>query len=146
MLEILTNDGQLQNIFLLCHGTNELVLYFTSYRVLVEKRSGVYGFYRDCEGGDLVQSLINNSRNEQDFLKVNCDCMSVIYLAKNQVYHARMNHIDVRYHFVWDVLEDGDIELKKIHTKNNPANVLTKVVLRVKFNHCENLYRILPVG
>ena len=45
-----------------------------------------------------------------------------------------------------DVLEDGDNELKKIHTKNNPADMLTKVVLRVKFNHCKNLLCILPVG
>ena len=54
---------------------------------------------------------------EQNFLKIDCDSMSVIYLAKNQVYHARMKHIDVKYHFVRDVLEDGDIEVKKIHTK-----------------------------
>jgi len=27
--------------------------------------------------------------------------MSAIYLAKHQVYHVRMKHIDVRFHFVW---------------------------------------------
>ena len=66
--------------------------------------------------------------------------MSAIYLAKNQVYHARTKHIDVKYHFVQNVLEDGDIKVKKIHTKDNPANMLTKVVLAVTFNHCENLF------
>ena len=68
-------------------------------------------------------------------MKVNCNSMSAIYLAKNQVYHERMKHINVRYDFVRDILEVGDIELKKIHAKNNPANMLTKVILRVKFNH-----------
>ena len=34
-----------------------------------------------------------------------------------------------------DILEESDIELKKIHTKNNPADMLTKVVSGVKFNH-----------
>jgi len=77
---------------------------------------------------------------EQDFLWVHCDSMSAIYLAKNQVYHARTKHIDVKYHFVRDVLEDGDIEVKKIHTKDNPADMLTKVVPGVKFNHCKNLH------
>ena len=75
---------------------------------------------------------------EQDFLKVNCDCMSAIYLAKNQVYHARTKYIDVKYHFVRNILEDGDIELKKIHTKNNHADILTKVIFIVKFIHCKN--------
>ena len=45
----------------------------------------------------------------------------------------------MKYHFVWDVLEDGDIEVKKIHTKDNPADMLTKVVFSVKFNHGKKL-------
>jgi len=65
--------------------------------------------------------------------------MSAIYLAKNQVYHVRTKHIDVKYHFVWDVFEDGDIEVKKIQTKDNPTNMLTKVIFGVKFNYYKNL-------
>jgi len=34
--------------------------------------------------------------------------MSDIYLTKNQVYHARMKHIDVRFHFVREILDEGD--------------------------------------
>ena len=78
-------------------------------------------------------------RSKKDFLKVHCGSMSAIYLAKNQVYHARKKYIDVKYHFVWDVLEDGDIEVKKVHTKDNLADMLIKVVPEVKFNHCKNL-------
>ena len=47
---------------------------------------------------------------------------------------------------MWDVLEDRDIEVKKIHTKDNLADILTKVVPGVKFNHCINLLRILPIA
>ena len=83
---------------------------------------------------------------EQDFLQVDCDSMSAVYLVKNQVYHARTKHNDVKYHFVRDVLEDGDIKVKKIHTKGNLAVMLTKVVPGVKFNHCKNLLRILLVA
>ena len=79
-------------------------------------------------------------------MKAHCDSISIIYLAKNQVYHARTKHIDIRYHFVRDFLEDGNIELKKIHTKNNLTDMLTKVIFRVKFNHVKNLLCILPVA
>jgi len=72
--------------------------------------------------------------------------MSAIYLAKNHVYHARMKHIDVRFHFVREILDKSDIELQKIHTKENPADMLTKVVPGVKFAHCKELLRILPVA
>jgi len=61
--------------------------------------------------------------------------MSAIYLSKNHVYHARMKHIDVRFYFVRKILDEGDIELQKIHMKENPADMLTKIALGVKFAH-----------
>ena len=70
--------------------------------------------------------------------------MSAIYLAKNQVYHVRTKHIDVRFHFVREILDEGDILLQKVHTKENHVDMLTKVVSGVKFTHCEMLH-ILPV-
>jgi len=72
--------------------------------------------------------------------------MSAIYLANNQVYHARMKHIDVRFHFVWEILDESDIELLNIHTKENPTDMLTKVILKVKFTYCKELLHILPVN
>jgi len=72
--------------------------------------------------------------------------MSTIYLAKNQVYHARTKHIDVRFYFVREILDEGDIELLKIHTKENPSDMLTKGVSGVKFTYCKELLHILPVA
>jgi len=37
--------------------------------------------------------------------------MTTIYLAKNQVYHVRTMNIDISFHFVWEILDEGDIEL-----------------------------------
>ena len=93
-----------------------------------------------------LQGLMDDLGINQDVLKVHCDSMSAIYLAKNQVYHARTKHIDVKYHFVRDVLEDGDIGVKQIYTKDNLADMLTKVIPGVKFNHCKNLLQTLLVA
>ena len=78
-------------------------------------------------------------------LKINCDSMSATYLAKNQVYYARTKHIDIRFYFVWEILDEGDIELQKIYTKKNLADMFTKVISGVKFAHCKELLHILPV-
>ncbi|GJX06449.1 retrovirus-related pol polyprotein from transposon TNT 1-94 [Tanacetum coccineum] len=51
---------------------------------------------------------------------------SAIHLAKNQVYHARTKHIDVRYHFIREILEEGGVRIQKVHTSKNPADMLTK--------------------
>jgi len=85
-------------------------------------------------------------RIDQNLLKINYDSMSAIYLAKNQIYHARTKHIDVRFCFVWEILDKGDLELKKIYTKENPADMLTRVVPGVKFEHCKKLLHILLVA
>ena len=90
-----------------------------------------------------LQGLLDDLGIDQDLLKINCDSMSAIYLVKNQVYHARTKHIDVRFHFVQEILDEGDIKLQKIHTKENFADMLIKVVLRVKFAHCKELLHIL---
>ena len=56
-----------------------------------------------------------------------------------------MKHIDVRFHFVREILDESDIELLEIHIKENSADMLTKMVSGVKFTHCKELLHILPV-
>ena len=71
-----------------------------------------------------------------------CDSQSAIHLAKNQVYHARTKHIDVRYHFVREIIEEDGVLVQKIKNYDNPADMLTKVVTAIKFNHCLDLINI----
>ena len=61
------------------------------------------------------------------------DSQSAIMLAKNPMFDARTKHIEVKYHFLHQVLEDKHIELDKVHTNNNPIDFLTK---SLKFAHC----------
>ncbi|MCO5573237.1 hypothetical protein L7F22_027006 [Adiantum nelumboides] len=65
-----------------------------------------------------------------------CDSQSAICLAKNAMFHARTKHIDVRYHFIREVLEDGLITLVKVHTSQNRADALTKCLLKAQHELC----------
>ena len=62
------------------------------------------------------------------------DSQSAIHLAKNSALRSKTKHIQLRYHFIRSVLEDGQLKLEKIHTNENPADMLTKVVTREKLN------------
>ena len=64
------------------------------------------------------------------------DSQSAIYLANNLVYHDRTKHIDVRYHFIHILLEHGVLSLEKIHTNQNLADMLNKVVIVEKLKTC----------
>ena len=91
-----------------------------------------------------LRGLLDDLGLKQDCVNLNCDSQSAIHLAKNQVHHARTKHIDVRYHFVRDVIEEGSISLIKVHTNENPSDMLTKAVSGSKFQHCLELLSIIP--
>ena len=44
------------------------------------------------------------------------------------MFHERTKHIDVKLHFVRDVMLKGEVVVEKIHTNGNLANMLTKAL------------------
>ena len=44
-----------------------------------------------------------------------------------------------------EIIEEGGVLVQKIKTDDNPADMLTKVVTVIKFNHCLDLINIAKV-
>ena len=55
-----------------------------------------------------------------------CDNISAIKLSMNLVMHGRSKHIDIRFHFLRDLVTDGILELIHCSTQQEGAYVLTK--------------------
>ncbi|KAL0460800.1 UNVERIFIED_CONTAM: Retrovirus-related Pol polyprotein from transposon TNT 1-94 [Sesamum latifolium] len=89
-----------------------------------------------------LNGLVKELGVEQGGVQLHCDSQSAIYLAKNQVYHARTKHIDVRYHKIKELIASGEIILLKVHTSENAADMLTKPLTVDKFNHCLDLLNV----
>ena len=70
---------------------------------------------------------------------VYCDSQSAIDLSKNSMYHARTKHIDVRYHWIREKVENESFHVKKIHTSENHADMVTKMIPKDKFELCKEL-------
>ena len=71
-----------------------------------------------------------------------CDSQSAICLTKDKMFHERTKHIDVKYHYVRDVVAQGKLKVCKISTHDNPADMLTKSVTVAKFELCSSLVGI----
>ena len=56
----------------------------------------------------------------------------MIDLSKNTMYHARTKHIDVRYHWIGKAIEEQLFQIRKIHTYENTADMITKVITKEK--------------
>ena len=73
---------------------------------------------------------------KQDKYTLYCDSQSAIHLSKNSTFHSRSKHIDVRYHWIRDVLDEKLIQLEKVHIDQNGADILTKSLPRDKLEVC----------
>jgi hypothetical protein len=62
-----------------------------------------------------------------------CDSTSAISVAKNPVLPSRTKHIDVRYHFLRDNVEKGNIDLNHVPTEKQLADILTKPLDQATF-------------
>ena len=51
------------------------------------------------------------------------------------VFHAKTKHIDMKYHFIRDMLEDKLVELVKVNIVDNPADLMTKGLPPERFAH-----------
>ena len=56
------------------------------------------------------------------------DSLSAIELANNPEHHAKTKHIDIQYHFVREHVTTNTIQLSHINTKEQLADILTKVL------------------
>ncbi|GJT74879.1 retrovirus-related pol polyprotein from transposon TNT 1-94 [Tanacetum coccineum] len=63
-----------------------------------------------------------------------CDNKSAIALCCNNVQHSRAKHIDIRYHFIKEQVENGIVELYFIRTEYQLADIFTKPLPRERFN------------
>ncbi|GKA03401.1 putative ribonuclease H-like domain-containing protein [Tanacetum coccineum] len=58
--------------------------------------------------------------------KIYIDNESTICIVKNLVFHSKTKHIEIRHHFIMDAYEKKLIQVLKIHTNDNIADLLTK--------------------
>ncbi|KAL8126521.1 hypothetical protein AgCh_013699 [Apium graveolens] len=83
-----------------------------------------------CEAGNELVWLKRFLRElglKQDNFEFYCDSQSAIDLSKNATCHSRTKHINVRYHWLREQVEDGVIQIEKIHTDKIPSDMMTKV-------------------
>ncbi|GKD34213.1 putative ribonuclease H-like domain-containing protein, partial [Tanacetum coccineum] len=66
------------------------------------------------------QTIVANSTTEAEYVAAAHCC------GQNPVYHSRTKHIEIRHHFIRDCYEKRLIDVLKIHTDSNVADLLTK--------------------
>ena len=92
-----------------------------------------------CQGIWLRKVLCQLTAENIEPVTLFIDNKSAIDLAKNPVFHGRSKHIDIRYHFIWECVDRGEIVLKHISGDCQRADTLTKPLPTVKFEKMRKL-------
>ena len=73
-----------------------------------------------------TRKLLHDYGITQDTMCVFCDNTSAINLLKNPIQHSKSKHIEIRYHFIRDLVEEKIVCLEFINTNNQKADIFTK--------------------
>src|SRR5664279_2548708 len=95
-----------------------------------------------CKESVWLKGLFAELCGDDTCINLFCDSQSAIYLTKDQMFHERTKHIDVKYHYVRDVVAKVKLKVCKINTHDNPADMMKKSVLVAKFELCSDLVGI----
>ncbi|KAK2428718.1 putative mitochondrial protein [Trifolium repens] len=80
-----------------------------------------------------MKQMLKEYDVEQDALTLYCDIMSAINILKNPVQHSKTKHIDIRHHYIRDLVENKIVILEHVGTKEQIADIFTKALDTVQF-------------
>ena len=84
------------------------------------------------EGNFLRQLLADMTGSELKVVKLYADNQGAIALSKNPVHRKRSRHINIRYHFIRQNVDEGIVKLEYIPTAKNIADMFTKPLPKSK--------------
>ena len=75
-----------------------------------------------------------------------CDNKSAINISNNPMMHAKTKHIAIKYHYVRELVEDKQVKMKYIHSREQIANILTKPLPKDAFEYLRGKLGIKPIS
>ena len=73
---------------------------------------------------------------------IHCDNHSCIQMLVNLVFHDKTKHIEIQYHYIRDMVHKGVVELQYVLIDDLTINILTKPLLRIKFDYFHRRLRV----
>ena len=95
----------------------------------------------------LCKLLTDLFDHEMDYTIIHCDNQSCVKLFENHVFHDRSKHIEIKYHYIRDMVQRKTIHVQYLPTHEQIEDIFTKPLANTKFKYfCEKLawWRLPP--
>ena len=70
-----------------------------------------------------------------DVTDIYFDNQSYIKVSEKLVFHDKLKHIEIKYHYIQDMVQRGVVNIQYVPTEEQVVDVLTKPLSHVKFEH-----------
>ena len=91
---------------------------------------------------DLLGEVIGQASSK---VVVKVDNKYAIALTKNPVFHGRSKHIDKRFHFIRECVEEELVAVNHVAGKEQKADILTKALEMIKFKEMRTFVGVQDV-
>lgn len=98
-----------------------------------------------CQGIWLSRLVADFLGTKETTVRLLMDNLSAIALSRNPVHHDRSKHIDTRYHFLRECVEEGKVEIEHVRTAEQVADIFTKALGQVKFIELRSALGVIDV-
>jgi hypothetical protein len=73
--------------------------------------------------------------HEMDPTTIHCDNQSCVKLSENPVFHDRSKHIEIKYHYIRDMVQRKTIHVQYLPTHEQITDIFTKPLAKTKFEY-----------
>jgi hypothetical protein len=78
-----------------------------------------------------------------DPILIYCDNTRAIGISKNPVMHSKMNHIPIKYHFLWEHVVEKNIRFEYVGTKEQVEDIFTKPLPIESFDYLRQRLEVI---
>ena len=96
-----------------------------------------------CQAVWMRRVLKDLMQQQDQSTTIYCDSKSTIALSKNHVFHKRTKHIDTRYHFIRELVNNGEISLEHCRSKDHLVGIFTKALPQEQFEYLRDQMNIV---
>ena len=88
-----------------------------------------------CQAVWMQRILRDLSQNQQEPITIFCDNSSAIAFSKNHVFHKRTKHIETRFHFIRELVNNKEVCLEFYRSEDQLVVIFTKRLANVTFQY-----------
>jgi hypothetical protein len=81
----------------------------------------------------LCKLLTNLFDHEMDPTIIHCDNQSCVKLAQNPMFHDRSKNIEIKYHYIRDMVQRKAVHVQYLPTHEQIADIFTKPLAKMMF-------------